>query len=371
MDWLRLGRHAGGRSRLLLFILIGCLGSAVLWGAEAEAAAHKKLVFKDRFEFGLPSESSEHFLEAPNDLLMDKEQRLYVLDSSAKTVFVWGPDGTYLTNLGRAGEGPGEFIFRARSRSMLSYDGESVYVLDSDAGKIHLFRDLKFHNTIPKPNHFHLVVFMRHLKNGKILITQMEYRNKVPYSRMVLTDADFNVVKELQRFKDDTFKRNENGGWDYHAFTRRPMVHASYELDYFLISDTRSETVDIYDLDGNLTKKIKVPMPQNRLTEEKKQQLRDQVRWAKPPHRVFFPEYGERFTSFMPIGDQQVFVYLRDYHSGTLDGKIIDWQGKDLGVGHMTLGVEGKLDVFPSQLISIVEDEDGNFVVKAIQAAVQ
>lgn len=43
------------------------------------------------------------------DVAVDSRGNIHVLDASTQTVHRFAPDGTYLTSLGRAGEGPGEF----------------------------------------------------------------------------------------------------------------------------------------------------------------------------------------------------------------------------------------------------------------------
>lgn len=44
-----------------------------------------------------------------NGVGADRDGRLYVLDSEAKRVIVFGPDGSYLRSMGQEGGGPGEF----------------------------------------------------------------------------------------------------------------------------------------------------------------------------------------------------------------------------------------------------------------------
>ncbi|CAM2011596.1 6-bladed beta-propeller [Acanthopleuribacter pedis] len=370
------GMWLNGRALRLLVMGVLLLSGVGGWvsalsAAEPSGSSGKKLVFTERTQFGLPSEATDDlFLESPSDLMMDKQGRLYVLDRGAKTVFVWDADGRYRTNLGREGQGPGEFTFKS-SRCMLSYDGETLFVVDSDAGKIHHFVDLEYQQTRKKPTRFHMLLYLRHLKNGNIFLINQNYRNKVPYSQLLLTDGDFKIIKELDHFEDKTFSRNENGGWDFHAYAPRPLVYAAYGLDYFLLSDNRGETVDVYDLDGNLKRKINVALSRPLLTQADKDALREQVRWAKPPHRVFFPDYGERFTSFLPLAGEQLFIYSKDFGNGTLTGKILDWQGRNLGPGTLVLGVEGRVDVFPAGVVTILADEEGNYAVKAHQATLR
>jgi hypothetical protein len=61
------------------------------------------------------------------DLAIDKEGRVYVLDGQAKQLRVFGPNGSFITQTGRLGEGPGEFrepfdLEWAGDGSLLVYD---------------------------------------------------------------------------------------------------------------------------------------------------------------------------------------------------------------------------------------------------------
>lgn len=331
----------------------------------------KRLVMHDHTRYGLPSDASEYFLEVPTDTIMDKEGRLYVLDFGAKTVFVWDRDGKYLTNLGREGQGPGEFTFRSKSRSLLSYDGEFVYVIDNSSRKIHLFRDLSYVRTIPRPQQFDMLSVVRHLKNGKVFMFFQNYRDKVPFSKVVLANDKLEVEKELLHFEDKTFRRNEEGGWDYFAFSRRPVMYASYYFDALLVGDNLSDEVSVYDLDGNFKQKIVIDLPRRVLSDLDKEKIREMVRWAKPPHRILFPEYNDRFTNFIPISNNQLFFYVKEYERGLISGVIFDWQGKSVAEGTHVLGDEGSLDFFADRMIGISTDEEGNYTIKAMAPTLQ
>lgn len=358
----------------LLFATVGLVAQSPAHLAAAVADADgglKQLVMQDRTRYGMPSDASDFYLEVPSDTIMDKEGRLYVLDFGAKTVFVWDRDGNYLTNLGREGQGPGEFTFRTKSRSLLSYDGEFVYVVDNSARKIHLFRDLTYVRTIARPQQFDMLNVMRHLKNGKVFLFYQNYRDKVPFSKVVIANHELEVEKELLHFEDKTFRRNEAGGWDYFAFSRRPLMYASYYFDAVLVGDSTSNELAVYDLDGNFQQKIVIDLPRRLLSDPEKDKIRELVRWAKPPHRIFFPEYNEPFTNFVPISSSRLFVYTNEYDRGRISGFIFDWQGRSLGEGTHVLGDDGSLDFFADQMIGIYTDAEGNYTIKAMAPTLQ
>lgn len=72
----------------------------------------------------------------PDDLAFDAGGNLYVLDASARHVVKIGPDGRLVRTIGRAGEGPGEFV--SPQRLVVWQDG-SLAVTDSDRTAVQLF----------------------------------------------------------------------------------------------------------------------------------------------------------------------------------------------------------------------------------------
>lgn len=70
-------------------------------------------------------------------LLADSGGRAYVLDTQAREVRVFGPDGAYLRTIGRAGEGPGEF----KSPAAMGWGpGGVLRVVDLGNGRVSEFR---------------------------------------------------------------------------------------------------------------------------------------------------------------------------------------------------------------------------------------
>ncbi|TVQ02413.1 MAG: 6-bladed beta-propeller [Balneolaceae bacterium] len=72
--------------------------------------------------------SSDHVvLGNLGSIEVDRDGKLFVTDMDQKTIHVFLPDGSYLTNIGREGSGPGEFYY-INSLKVIS---DGLYVLDS------------------------------------------------------------------------------------------------------------------------------------------------------------------------------------------------------------------------------------------------
>ncbi len=76
---------------------------------------------------GIDVEDENLAFHSPEDMVMDAEERIYILDSGNHRIQIFSPKGKYLRTIGRLGQGPGEF------RQPLSIDIDSrgyLYVLD-------------------------------------------------------------------------------------------------------------------------------------------------------------------------------------------------------------------------------------------------
>jgi hypothetical protein len=76
-------------------------------------------------------------LYKPSDIAIDERRNIYVMDGGNYRVAVFGPDGTFLREFGRPGQGPGEFSTGRYGYLAISKD--SIAVLEQTREKIQLF----------------------------------------------------------------------------------------------------------------------------------------------------------------------------------------------------------------------------------------
>jgi len=145
-------------------------------------------------------------LSLPVEVVIDKENRLYILDAGAKCLFVWNADGSFLTRLGREGDGPGEFRFMDPGRCELGYDGEQVIVLDDKALKWHTFKGTEFQKTTLKDNKLARIGYFKCLTNGKYVIWEQEHRGAVAWSKVYITELRIGVRSSGMRGKGLGFR---------------------------------------------------------------------------------------------------------------------------------------------------------------------
>ncbi len=76
---------------------------------------------------GVEADDDRYMFGAIADVCIVKDGCIFVLDRGFKRVQVYGPDGSYLNTIGRAGPGPGEFQYPA---AIALDDTDLLYVLD-------------------------------------------------------------------------------------------------------------------------------------------------------------------------------------------------------------------------------------------------
>ena len=110
---------------------IAVLSESPLW---TEAT---RPVFEEELRLGsMMGEGPEAFGQV-RDLLLDEQGRIYVLESQAQEIRVFGPDGGWLHTIGRQGEGPGEL----KNAAAMGWGPDGILrVVDYGNGRISDFR---------------------------------------------------------------------------------------------------------------------------------------------------------------------------------------------------------------------------------------
>src|SRR5690606_16360601 len=81
-----------------------------------------------------PAEGSAGELSHVSGLAADAAGNVYVMQEQPVRISVFGPDGNYLRDIGRAGDGPGEFRF-----GMLGIVGDTLFVQDPNNSRFTTF----------------------------------------------------------------------------------------------------------------------------------------------------------------------------------------------------------------------------------------
>ncbi|MEX0906198.1 MAG: 6-bladed beta-propeller [Balneolaceae bacterium] len=128
-----------------MFLLAGCsmqesvelpehiqeLENLTIYSADAEPAYQLHLEREQAF-----GDTDENLIGNPGPLAVDHYGRVYIGDNQQKTVHIFQPDGSYLTNIGREGEGPGEFQWIG-NMNILS---NQLFIYDPNGRRVNVYR---------------------------------------------------------------------------------------------------------------------------------------------------------------------------------------------------------------------------------------
>lgn len=243
----------------------------------------------------------ESLLVLPNSaVLMDENGSFYVEDHRPTRIVCFDSDGNYSHNIGRVGQGPGEY----QRATITDVSGDVVSVWDSQLGRLSLFQTdgtfMESHyilrQSMTRSGEFRLEVPHRGPDNKLVLIGRRRTSASVAEATtlwnsaavMILSsEADTLALLSTERVRQGTMLRNT--GLNYIYFNASPS--AVYHSDHGVLMTTGHEPrIDIFGLDGQLHRIIKVDIPLNPVMASEKRKvlthLRQRVREAEDARRL-------------------------------------------------------------------------------------
>jgi hypothetical protein len=337
-------------------------------------------------------ENPDSYLQAPIPPLMDEDGRLFVVDRDAHRIAVFDASGSYLTSIGREGDGPGDLRTPSRIRmengllhvSSRAYpprltrfrtDGSVVDVRTAQApifGPIPSYLDMTPDGT------------------GLLITGTLEAENGDGFMTMAITtlsqDGDTLGVVSTPRVTIHRLVEADIMGLRQHAFD---IQFAPYPQILFLSPDQivtasgQADEIRYHDLRGRLTRTVRTGIPAARVTEADRQralQLLDeavQLTEAEPAgpradltaafararrEHPFFAEPKARWDR-MHVDDRG-YLWLRAPSPTAYSGLenqahhyyLISPQGENLGSCTWPAVTEGRVQ--RGHLLAIITDAD-------------
>jgi len=270
-------------------------------------------------EFRIDSSRSDLVKAELSDLSMgdiDSDGNIYFVNSirkSEKIIYKFNKKGEFITCFCRKGQGPGEIQW-------VSYFGieanNNIIISDHNSKKILLFdRDGKL---IQETHYNPIYDTIVPLENGKYLAYQFftDLSRKTFSRNIVLCNSIFEEIKKLDTCKvPDPFKLGRRG-----APLNAVFLFVVSKGKIYVGNEDRGYEIFIYDLNGNLLKKIRkeyesVKIPEKLIKERRKRYE------GTPGLKVFFPVYYPAFNFF--IIDDEGRLYVRTWEKGENAGEYI------------------------------------------------
>jgi hypothetical protein len=228
--------------------------------------------------------SEEILIGRIQDMAIDSSGRVFIADIQNQSINVFQPDGTFITQLGRGGNGPGEFGI-IKSLQILE---STLYVFEPDRNRVSLFGldDLAYNNTtflaenrgdygdldksfpwvndlIIRSNHTFLAGFMIHLKPGSI--EPWQNADSMIFYYLLDDTGKISSEKQLTVYQTHTLV----GGLlaDIKVFFGSPMLVISSQNNVYL-SDDSEFLIKIFDPEGAYQRALFYPISKIPLTQK-------------------------------------------------------------------------------------------------------
>lgn len=278
---------------------------------------------------------------------IDSEGSIYCLNETSNKDFIFKFDknGKFITSFGTKGQGPGEL--NRPYHLELNHQGQIV-VTDYLARKL-LFYDKQGDFIKALANNL-MAISTHSLSNGKYLIWYQitgestdEYIVQTPLS---LRNSSLEEIKELDRYKLPNYRvTGKRRGTD-------PLFSWAISKRYiFIANEIRNYEIWVFDLEGNLVRKIRKPYNPVSVTDEYKEERLNGIKFKKMKDATFFPENFPPFQGIFADDTDRLYVmtYEKDADKGEYIFDIFSPDG--FYVGRNTINAMYRNGVVAAQVI--------------------
>ena len=243
---------------------------------------------------------------------VDDEGNIYIIQWQAKDNYIYkfDPDGNFLMSFCRRGQGPGELEWGGRVE--ITPNGE-VMAKDPSKTKYLLFdREGRYLKDVQLMKHFSPYP----LHNGNYFVTWQDQSSEIMHDHIGISDQNFELVTELCSSK---WNNPMNARFEVNC----PRMNYTLSRNrIFVARPQREYDIEVYDLDGNLVRKIRKDHDPVAIPDEYKKEYFDRFPDGDPYRKNLF------FTKFWPpirymfSGDDDR-LYVMTYEEGSNSNEFI------------------------------------------------
>lgn len=266
----------------------------------------------DIYRFDVDSEGNIYFLIPPK--------------GQGNLIYKFDRNGNFITSFGRIGQGPFEFEYPYYIRII---NNDKILIIEPSKRKFYIFGEdgIPIEETPLNQGIDNVIP----LENGKYLILfwhTQDMEAKYFSLSLNLYSSKFKEIKELDRFRKFPNRRIAEkiaekiiNGINY------VFVGKQSGGNIYIGNCERGYEILVYDLEGNLLRKIRkeykpVKVPEDYKKEYMKPFVDTEDSWAKSwGEKIYFPKYWYPFYSFFPDDEGRLFVMT--YEEGENPGEYI------------------------------------------------
>jgi len=339
-------------------------------------ASNPNYIYKLNKILEIKSEDSEisdslRYLSSINDVIFDKFENFYVLDSKKCSVKKFDKDGNYNKSFGSKGQGPGEL----QSISSIVLLDNFIYLSNANQREIAKFDlDGKFIKKTPLPGNFppKLIRFANNKTIGSgtmAFVTQVDGEMKMKI-KFFLTILD-SVFKPINDIVKNTISCKMDDASKYLS-SNLIISSTDHKEKIFLAKNSDSEyEISIYDITGKITSKIKknyikkrkiIEVEPTDKKDEKEDKLEEQITIAL---KKGDSKYYNSIDNIFYDGKGRLLVKTPLSKKEKLEGKkYFDLFIDGIFINRIKLDIdENKLLFFRSGKLISVNHNDNSFII--------
>lgn len=266
----------------------------------------------DVYRFDVDSEGSIYFLIPPT--------------GPGDFVYKFDKSGRFLTSFARMGQGPYEMEYPDSIHILIQ---DKVLVTEGPMSKTYIFSkdgeplqetkvELSIYNLYPLDNGTYLI---------KLVHDEDLMAKYLPWS-LNLFDSEFKKVKELDRYTKYANKRVAEKSSEKIVSGIHHVFHAEISSEHIFIGNCeRGYEIQVYDLEGNLIRKIRKEYEPVSVSDEYKEEfLKPWVEggdeWSiNFSQKFYFPQHWYPFHSF--FSDEEGRLYVMTHEQGEKPGEYL------------------------------------------------
>ena len=289
---------------------------------------------------------------------VDIEGNIYILSprSGEKVIFKFNRNGNFDMSFGQKGQGPGEVQWPTSIRIHLQKeiavtDSHHKFLIFSSEGE--LIRETGIVSTfiavvIPLDNGNHLII-------KQLFDPRSEYIMQRP---LILTESELQDIKELERYKYPNYmtKKSFNG-------LVSDVIYSISKEKLYVGNPDRGYEICVYDLMGNLLKKVRKEYKTVNVPEEVKIEILKRYEgsgYEAVKEKIYFPESMPPYKTFFTDENGKLLVMTHEKGKNPGEYMFDIFSGEGIFMGRKSL--DGSLSwaiIRQNRLYCLREKESG------------
>jgi len=213
--------------------------------------------------------------------LVDEDGNIYIIDQAPNRIACFNSEGNFSHNIGRGGQGPGEYSSRP---TLISVRDGVVTVFDNNLGRVSTFStDGTFLESATITNtrrRFSIDTFLK-LSDGRTVTTESIHRGRIDeqsstYMTLTILDASADTIVHLITDTVMGSYSMPDGGIGYRFFGGYPEIEFHPRHGIFMTTG-EEPVIQVFSLDGVLRRVMKLEMQPESVTDEEKSAFRQSI----------------------------------------------------------------------------------------------